>query len=89
MNDKNDSAEEAFDSKTKYPIAEFYPDLEIVGDLLGEDESVDFALLIVRLEDSDGRDAGWSYKTTEKPNREELLGALEIRLELLKRSLLE
>lgn len=77
------------DATTSPLIDESYADLEVEGDLVGDGESVDFALLIVRLEDPNGLDAGWSYVTTEKPNREELLGALEIQIELLKRSLLD
>jgi hypothetical protein len=46
------------------------------------------AFVLVKLLDRDG-DPTWSFRTTEAPNREELLGALTVQLDLLRKSLLK
>ena len=46
----------------------------------------EFALILVRTRDSNGV-VNWSYRTTEPPNREELLGALTVQVALLKKEL--
>lgn len=44
------------------------------------------AFVLAKVLDRDGNPA-WSFRTTEPPNREELLGALTIQVDLLRRSL--
>ncbi|MFN0090188.1 MAG: hypothetical protein ACKVWR_07970 [Acidimicrobiales bacterium] len=46
------------------------------------------ALVLVKSLDESGR-AAWSYRTTHRPNREELLGALTVQADLLRKELLE
>ncbi|MBC7631580.1 hypothetical protein [Aeromicrobium sp.] len=46
------------------------------------------AFVMVKVADPDG-DTGWAFRTTEPPNLEELLGALMIQVELVKKSILE
>jgi hypothetical protein len=36
--------------------------------------------LLIKARDSEGRDS-WSYRTTKRPNREELLGALMVQVD--------
>lgn len=52
----------------------------------GENEVPVSAFVLVKLLDEDG-DPGWSFRTTEVPNREELLGALTVQVDLLRASL--
>jgi hypothetical protein len=44
------------------------------------------AFVLIKTRDENGRDA-WSYRTTEAPNREELLGALIVQADLLRKEL--
>ncbi len=44
------------------------------------------AFVLVKSLDENGN-ASWSYRTTHPPNREELLGALVVQTELLRREL--
>jgi hypothetical protein len=46
------------------------------------------AFVLVKVLDSDGSPS-WSFRTTEPPNREELLGALTVQVDLLRKSLLD
>jgi hypothetical protein len=50
------------------------------------DEDPDFAFVLVRTRDEEGK-VGWCYRTTAAPNREELLGALMVQVAILKREL--
>ena len=54
---------------------------------LGEGEVPVSAFMVVKVLDEDGS-PGWSFRTTEPMNNEEVLGALVIQVELLKRTLL-
>jgi hypothetical protein len=45
------------------------------------------ALVLIKCLDEDG-DPTWVYRTTAKPNREELLGALVVHTDLLRKELL-
>lgn len=77
----------SLDPEKRYPVAEVFPNIEVDGDLVREGESVEFAFLVFKLVGPDDSEAGWSYRTTAAPNREELLGALEIKIEALKRQI--
>ena len=44
------------------------------------------AFVLAKVLDSEGS-PGWSFRTTEAPNREELLGALMVQVDLLRKSL--
>jgi len=44
------------------------------------------AFVLIKTLDSDG-DASWSYRTTNRLNREELLGALVVQVAVLKKEL--
>ena len=46
------------------------------------------AFALIKCLDEDG-DATWVYRTSAKPNREELLGALIVHSDLLRKELLE
>jgi hypothetical protein len=46
-----------------------------------------FAFTLVKTVDEAGT-FSWAYRTSEPPNREELLGALQIHVDLLRRELL-
>lgn len=66
------------------PLSEALPGLRIHP---FEDGAVPLgAYMLVKLLDGDG-DPTWSFRTTERPNKEELLGALMVQVDLLRRSL--
>lgn len=46
------------------------------------------AFVLVKVLDAEGNPT-WSFRTTEPPNREELLGALTVQVDLLRKSLVE
>jgi len=46
------------------------------------------ALVLIKCLDEEG-EATWCYRTTARPNREELLGALVVHTDLLRKELLE
>jgi hypothetical protein len=46
------------------------------------------ALTLIKCLDEEGR-SGWCYRTTSPPNREELLGALIVHTDLLRKELLD
>ena len=45
------------------------------------------AFVVIKCLDEEGESV-WSYRTTHRPNREELLGVLTVQVELLRRKLL-
>ena len=51
-------------------------------------ETVVSAFVLLKLIDADG-DATWAYRTSEAPNREELLGALQVQIDILRQELAE
>jgi hypothetical protein len=53
---------------------------------LDEGESVVSAFVLIKVKDADG-DISWSYRTTDPPNMEELLGALIVQADLLRKEL--
>jgi hypothetical protein len=55
---------------------------------LEEGEFAVSAFLLLKVRDSEG-EMSWSYRTTEPPNREELLGALLVQADLLRKELLD
>ena len=54
---------------------------------LDEGARPSFLFALIKYEDDEG--SGWVYRTSSAPNREELLGALSVQVELLKRELSE
>jgi hypothetical protein len=44
------------------------------------------AFLLLKVVDSEG-DVGWCYRTTSPPNRQELLGAMMIQVDILRKEL--
>jgi len=44
------------------------------------------AFVLIKVLDADG-DTGWSYRTTNRLNREELLGALIVQVDVLRKEL--
>jgi hypothetical protein len=70
----------------RVPISEALPGMGIHP--FGEGEIPVSAFVLVKVLDEDGS-PGWSFRTTEPPNREELLGALVVQVEILKASLTE
>lgn len=46
------------------------------------------AFVLAKVLDREGNPA-WSFRTTEPPNREELLGALIVQVDLLRKSMVE
>jgi hypothetical protein len=49
---------------------------------------VEDCFCLVKYRDSDG-ETSWAYRTSRPPNREELLGALMIQVEILRKELLD
>ncbi len=74
-------------STTKLPIDQALPGVTLDPLELEPGERVDFVFVLARTKDADG-DTAWSFRTSSPPNDEELLGALQVQVELLKRRLL-
>jgi len=53
---------------------------------LGADETPIFAFFLIKTRGGDG-DESWSFRTSSAPNLEELLGALQVQVDLLKSKL--
>jgi hypothetical protein len=70
----------------RVPISKVLPGLRIHP--LDEGESAVSAFVLIKTADKGGKFT-WSYRTTEAPNREELLGALVTQVDLLRRELAE
>ncbi|MFD2770875.1 hypothetical protein ACFS33_11090 [Cellulomonas phragmiteti] len=51
-------------------------------------EAWKFAFVLIKVDLGDG-ETTWSYRTSAPPNREELLGALTVHTDLLRRELLD
>jgi hypothetical protein len=68
----------------RVPISEVLPGMGIHP--FRESEIPVSAFVLVKVLDDDGS-PGWGFRTTEPPNREELLGALTVQVEILKASL--
>jgi hypothetical protein len=73
-------------SNERKPIGEVLAGLSIHPLLEGE-KPVE-AFLLVKVKPKKGP-VTWSYRTTRPPNREELLGALLVHVEILRRELVE
>lgn len=54
---------------------------------LDEGEKPTWAFVLVKVQGPESE--GWSFRTTSAPNREELLGALEVQVSILKKSLVK
>jgi hypothetical protein len=70
----------------RVPIAEVLPGMGVHP--LEEGWTPREAFVLVKVLDENGV-ASWSYRTTHRPNREELLGALIVQTDLLRRELIE
>jgi hypothetical protein len=70
----------------RVPIGEVLSELQLRP--LPEDWTPVEAFVLIKCVDSDG-DAQWAYRTTSAPNREELLGALTVQVDVLRKELLD
>ena len=68
----------------RVPVSEVLRGLEVHP--LDAGETVVEAFVLIKLLDADG-DVAWSYRTTNRLNREELLGALIVQVDVLRKSL--
>jgi hypothetical protein len=74
------------DDAPRQPIAEVLAGLEVHP--LEPNWTPIEAFVLIKCLDEDG-DAGWLYRTTNKLNREELLGALVVHADLLRKELVD
>ncbi len=70
--------------ESREPIGDVLPGITLHP--LDDGDEVVTAFVLVKVRDADGSE-GWSFRTSEAPNREELLGALTVQVDLLRRSL--
>jgi hypothetical protein len=70
----------------RLPIGEVLADLSI--DPLADGATALEAFVLIKVRYDDGEDS-WCYRTTREPNREELLGALTVQIDLLRKELLD
>ena len=70
----------------RLPIGEVLADMDI--DPLSDGASPLEAFVLIKVRYDDGEDS-WCYRTTREPNREELLGALTVQIDLLRKELLD
>ncbi len=71
---------------SRYPIGEVLSNLDI--DPLSDGATPLEAFVLIKVRYDDGEDS-WCYRTTREPNREELLGALTVQIDLLRKELLD
>lgn len=69
----------------RVPIDQAMPGLSVHP--LGDGEEWEFAFVLAKVRNEG--ETTWSYRTSAAPNREELLGALMVHVELLRRELVE
>lgn len=72
------------DEPERRPIGELLRGLEMVP--LEEGATPIMAFVVVKYLDADG-EATWAFRATSAPNKEELLGELQVQCDLLRRSL--
>lgn len=77
---------ESLGDEPRIPIEKAMPGLTVHP--LGEGEVWKFAFVLAKV-DLGGGETTWSYRTSGVPNREELLGALTVHTDLLRRELVE
>lgn len=70
--------------KPRFPIEEVLPGIRLHA--MEQDQKASFVFCLIRTVDSEGG-FGWAYRTSEAPNREELLGSLMVQVEILRREL--
>lgn len=70
----------------RLPIGEVLASLAI--DPLSDGATALEAFVLIKVRYDDGEDS-WCYRTTREPNREELLGALTVQIDLLRKELLD
>ncbi|MBB5789961.1 hypothetical protein [Jiangella mangrovi] len=68
----------------RVPVAQVLSGLEVHP--LAQGETAIEAFVLIKVFDADGRPA-WSYRTTNRLNREELLGALMVQVDVLRKEL--
>ncbi|WNM24384.1 hypothetical protein [Demequina capsici] len=69
-------------AEVRIPIGEALPGISI-HEL---EDPAEWVFVLARTVADDG-DKGWAYRTSGAPNREELLGALVVQVEVLKREI--
>lgn len=72
------------DGDVRVPVAEVLSGLEVHP--LEPGETAIEAFVLIKVLDSDGRPT-WSYRTTNRLNREELLGTLMVQVDVLRKEL--
>ena len=72
------------DGEQRIPVEQVLNGLEIQA--LEPGETALEAFVLLKVLDRDG-DVSWSYRTTNRLNREELLGALTVQVDVLRKSL--
>ena len=70
--------------ETRVPVEQVLRGLELHP--LDEGETAIEAFVLVKVLDADGH-PNWSYRTTNHLNREELLGALQVQVDVLRKEL--
>jgi hypothetical protein len=72
------------DGEQRVPVTEVLRGLEVHP--LEPGETAIEAFVLIKILDSEG-DTAWSYRTTNRLNREELLGALIVQVDVLRKEL--
>ena len=74
----------ADDGETRVPAGQVLTGLELHP--LGSNATAIEAFVLIKLLDADGA-VSWPYRTTNRLNREELLGALTVQVDVLRKEL--
>lgn len=74
----------AGDDEVRVPASQVLAGLEL-HPLESNDTALE-AFVLIKLLDADG-DVSWAYRTTNRLNREELLGALTVQVDVLRKEL--
>jgi hypothetical protein len=79
------SGSDAGDEERRVAVETVLPGLELHA--LPQGANWEHVFALIKFRDADG--TGWIFRTSGVPNREELLGALQIQVELLKQGLID
>lgn len=72
-------------SKKRQPVGDVLDGMKIHP--LDSGEKPEWAFILIKTASPDGQ--SWSFRTTAKPNMEELLGALEVQVGILRKKLVD
>jgi hypothetical protein len=70
----------------RLPIEEVLPGVKIHA--FEDGDIIDDVFVLAKLHDTSGR-TGWGFRTSGAPNMEELLGALQVQQDLLRKTLVD